>query len=271
MQSTLQLLRPIARILIRHGISHGEFSELARHAFVQVAFRDFRIANRPHTVSRVSVLTGLSRKEVLRIKRLAGEYQPEDDGHINRAIRVINGWIQDPDFLDKQGQPLSLAWGNNKGQFGDLCKRYSGDITAGAVLDELIAAGAVEKTEDNKISVIEKAYVPVDSAEDKIEIMGNTVEDLLETLEFNLEHNETSRYQRSVIYQDLPHRIVNEFVAYSRQRAHELLLDLNHWLKSAKQKITEEEKKQTLYRTGFGLFYLERSMNQNYNQEIFNK
>jgi len=60
----LKLLRPLVRILLRNGISYHVFSDLVRWVYVDVAFKSFDIPGRKQTSSRVSVITGLSRKEV---------------------------------------------------------------------------------------------------------------------------------------------------------------------------------------------------------------
>src|SRR3972149_9569723 len=86
------LLRPLVRLLLRNGASYGTFSDLAKRVYVDVATEEFGIPGRKQSKSRVSILTGLSRKEVLRVKRLP----PTDDlgagERYNRAARVVAGW-----------------------------------------------------------------------------------------------------------------------------------------------------------------------------------
>ena len=56
-----RILRPLIHILIRNGISYGTFADLAKWLFVDVAKREFAIEARKQTISRVSVITGLTR------------------------------------------------------------------------------------------------------------------------------------------------------------------------------------------------------------------
>ena len=63
-----RLLRPLVKILLRNQVSASEFIDYVKDVYVDVAERDFALSNKKNTVSRISVLTGLSRKEVLRIK-----------------------------------------------------------------------------------------------------------------------------------------------------------------------------------------------------------
>jgi hypothetical protein len=64
----LLVLRPVVKILLRYGISFSEFAETAKIAFVDVSTSDFGIRGRPTNISRVAVMTGLTRKEVRRIR-----------------------------------------------------------------------------------------------------------------------------------------------------------------------------------------------------------
>lgn len=72
---------------------------------------------------------------------------------LNRAVRVITGWVRDPDFLDEDLQPKELPLRNGTTSFEHLVARYSGGITVRAILDELIRVGAVIKLEKSKVKL----------------------------------------------------------------------------------------------------------------------
>ena len=264
-QATLKVLRPLVRILLKNGISHAEFSELGRRAYADVGFKDFRIAGRKQTISRVSVLTGLSRKEVLRLSQQDPSIAPAENGAINRAVRVINGWLRDPEFLDNDS-PLKLPLYGETSSFSSLVKRYSGDITSRAVLDELLRVGAVKKKND-LIELCSGGYIPMQGKEEKVDIFGTCASDLLNTLDYNLEHDgDHHRFQRAIAYHDLPNDIANEFEAHSREKISALLLELNTWL-SEKKKTTPTPKSGQGKRIGLGIYYFEdEPEKENYNE-----
>ena len=56
--ATLRILSPLIRILLRNGVPLGAFADLAKWAYVDVAFREFGIKGRKQTTSRVSVRVG---------------------------------------------------------------------------------------------------------------------------------------------------------------------------------------------------------------------
>ena len=120
-RAVLVVLKPLLRVLIKNEISHADFSELARQAYVDVAYDHFTIPNRKMTYARVAVLTGLSRKEVVRLQALR-----EEDGVLtrsspNRAMRVINGWMSDEEFLNEQADPAILPIQGSEHSFSALC------------------------------------------------------------------------------------------------------------------------------------------------------
>jgi hypothetical protein len=187
--------------------------------------------------------------------------EEKEDVPLNRAARVISGWLRDRDFTDADGNAIDLPWREeHRPSFTELVKRYSGDITAGAVYDELQRVGAIEKTEDDRIHLKQIGYIPEKSATQKIEIMGDCTSDLLGTLEHNLDPNNTPRFQRAVIYDDLPHHIVEEFNTLSQQKAMTLLLELNEWL--ANQKEQNKGLPAVPYRAGFGIYFFENKENK---------
>lgn len=259
--ATLKLLRPLARMLLRHGVSHSEFSELARKAFVETAFDDFHIDGKKQTVSRVATLTGLSRKEVLRLKYDRERPETKEPRPVNRAARVINGWITDSAFSSPDGMPRVLPLYGETDSFAALVRKYSGDITSGAIADELIRVGAAGLHEDG-IELRAPAYVPTTGSDEKIAIAGDSASDLLQTLDHNLATQDAaaSHLQRSVVYHQLPEDVVAEFRAFSEQKSAALLNELNLWLSVRKQKLSRYDL--GTHRAGIGVYYFETNQHK---------
>ena len=87
--------------------------------------REFGIPGKKQTVSRVSILTGLTRKEVQRV--LAEQGAPgvgDTRERYNRAARVVAGWVRDPDFADATGDPAKLELDAGRASFALLVKRF---------------------------------------------------------------------------------------------------------------------------------------------------
>ena len=142
---------PVASIALRCGMTWKEFSDLSKSVFVDVAIREFGIRGRPTNVSRVSILTGISRKEIKRQRDLLRQDPDIDSGKTTDATRVLSGWYQDPDFCDPGGTPLELAETGPAPSFAALLERYSGDVPPSALLKELMQGQAVERTPQGRL------------------------------------------------------------------------------------------------------------------------
>ncbi|MDH5378007.1 MAG: DUF6502 family protein, partial [Gammaproteobacteria bacterium] len=195
--------------------------------------------------------------EVLRLYNVsvAGKEEKEQKP-INRAVRVVNGWLNDDEFSrENQEEPLSLEIQGEHGSFSALVKRYSGDITAGAVLDELVRVGLVEK-QGSKVVLKKEGYLPMEGKQEMIEVFGICTTDLLETIDFNLKTDTEQRFQRALIYHNLPKDLVDEFKAFSEEKSNLLLRELNRWLSRRKKRIESTAAEEKI-RTGIGVYYFE--------------
>lgn len=248
------MLIPLTRILLRYDISHSEFSELAKRSYIAAVYRYFSIANRKQTYSRASVLTGLNRKEVVRLANLSDEEISPPRGPVNRAAQVIGGWLSDADFLE-QGRPRILPL-KGAGSFESLVARYSGDLTARAILDELVRVGAVRKVDKKTVKLSSHGYIPTASDPEKIEIFTTHVADLLNTISHNLTCDiGDARFQRQVTYKDVPQSVIDEFQKYSQEKSLALLLDFNQWLADRTQNMNSVHDGPT-GRVGVGIYFL---------------
>ncbi len=259
MSTTLQkavtrVLSPLVRLLLRHGVSHGEFSSWAKQAYVKEAAHHFGIDGKAPTVSRMAIVTGINRKEVKRLLDLPAEIEPGIGKH-NRALRVVTGWLQDAEFHDESGEPAALNYGDSEEAFNELVKRYGGDVPARAVLDELVRVGTV-KQEGATVSLLTHGYVPHESQAAMLDVFATSASDLLETLDFNLSDNKNRRLQLSVAYDNVSDEGMTEFRTLGRDKAMVLLRELDQWLKQHDlgNKPPEGDTKN---RVGLGLYLIE--------------
>lgn len=258
-----RLLRPLVRIMLRNGIPYGSFADIAKRVYVDVAFQEFSIEGRKPSASRVSVITGLSRKEVKRVRSLP---EPDDLGAVeryNRAARVISGWIRDTTFLDEEGKPADLAIEGVENSFSDLVKKYSGDIPHRAILDELIRVGAVVRTEGNGVRLLARGYVPSTGNADKIGILGVDVSDLISTIDHNLGRaGDDAFFQRKVSYDNLPEENLAGIRMMAREHGQKLLEYLDSRMSEKDRDVNPEVQGTGRRRAGVGVFYFEEGVEE---------
>lgn len=253
-----QMLRPLVRMLLRSGIPYGLFADIARQAYVEVASKEFDIPGRKQTVSRVAVITGLTRKEVARIRELAQVDAAEIPDRYNRAARVISGWVRDARFIDKRGNPVALPIEGAGPTFSALVKEYSGDVPARAILDELVNVGVVERRADGRIRLLTRAYVPRDSKADKLGILGTDVKHLIATIDHNVHQQDAEpRFQRKVEYDNLPVEVLKELRTINAKEAQALLEKIDRWMAAHDRDTNPDIGGTGRKRAGVGIYYFE--------------
>lgn len=259
-----KLMQPLVKLLLRFGVSHSEFAELSKRVYVYMAEseKEFRLDERKQSVSRISVLTGLNRKEVAKQRTLIQSDQLEIISH-NRAAQVVNAWLRDVDYQDHAGEPLELPLSGGSFSFTTLVKKYSGDMPVRAVLDELLRVAAVRKVEGDLLRLCSKAYIPQASNDEKLKILGTSATDLLTTLEHNIPCSlEDSRLQLTLAYDNLPKEALEEFKLMCEEHAQKTLLTLNDWLSKQDRNVTPSIKGQGRYRAGLGMYYFEETISK---------
>ena len=203
--ATLRLLEPLARFLLDARVGIGEFSALARLAYVKAAVRESS-QGRPGriNVSRVAATTGLTRVEVAALlAEEQGAPRRKQRGRV-RAERVLQGWWSDPQFQDRLGTPARLSRKGTRRSFTALVKQHSGDShNAASILDELLRSQAVRRHEDGTLEAISRTCVNVGWDEEGVEALGEELAEHFETLLYNLKNPSHPRFSRRIVYSEL--------------------------------------------------------------------
>jgi len=256
-KSILRLLEPLVRVLLRNGMAYDSFSALAKQMYVKVAFDEFAPEGKKQTISRVSALTGLTRKEVKRLHELPVSKVVEVSQRYNRATRVIGGWLYDSRFKDKSDQIADLYLDGAAPSFIALVKDYSGDIPTKAMLSTLEKAGTVQ-VQDGKVKLVEHAYIPGNDSIEKLNILGTDVAELASTINHNLEHSENPRFQRKASNKTVSTESQDEFKALMHKKSMKLLEELDAWM-SEHEVDNQEQPTEQSYQISVGIYYYEDS------------
>jgi hypothetical protein len=251
----------VARWLLRSGVTWKEFAELSRDTFVDTAFAEFGIRGRPTNVSRVALLTGLSRRDVRRVREhgTAGAGASAEES-LNHASRVLSGWHLDPDFLEPDGQPRVLPAAQGKVSFEVLLKRYAGDIPATALVKELVKSGSIERLESGAYRVLRRYYMPRQMDGHAVERAGSVLADIATTIEHNLSRGprDPSRFEGRAQSRHVDPRNLPAFRAFVEREAQGLLERVDDWLASHEAGATTEEA--ATVRLGVGVYAIQEQM-----------
>lgn len=222
-----KLMRPLVRILIRNGVAYGALAELIRKVYVDVAYDEFSPEEKKQTISRVSALTGLTRKEVKRLVETEQTDSTSSQERYNRAVRVIGGWLKDKRFQDGNGKPAELPVEGKRKSFTLLVKDYSGDIPTRAMLSMLEEAGSA-KIVKGRVRLVRHAYVPGGDAVEMIRILGTDVAELISTIDHNLTADQDNLlFQRKVSYDNINPDSLIKLKKMSFKKAQTLLEQLD--------------------------------------------
>jgi hypothetical protein len=260
MAAVSRILSRLVRVLLRHGVPFQVFADLAKQAYVESAREHFAIPGRKQTISRIAVLTGLTRKDIQKLNDMTPLDDVAANERYNRAARVVSGWVRDNAFRHDDGEPRALPLEGDNTSFAELVRRYSGDMPTRAVLDELLRVGTVERVEDGQIRLVAHAYIPRTSDRDKLAILGADVHDLIDTIDHNLTDKNEPRFQRKLMYDNVPLEALEQFRQLSAARAQGLMEYLDSWLSQHDRDVNPLSEGNGRARAGLGIFYFEENL-----------
>jgi hypothetical protein len=198
------LLVPLVRILLRNGISFIEISEVMKGAYARVAATDFAVPGRPMSYSRLSITTGIARRDFERVLGEEDRLRRALESNATRIANVLQGWHNDPEYMGPYGFPRDLAFAREPGggpSFEDLVARFAADIQPQLMLEELIGVGAATIAEESgMIRVLKRTFIPEQMAPELIEVFARGVRRYVETIDHNLGEQDSSkrRFERWV-------------------------------------------------------------------------
>ena len=154
----LVVMRPIVRILLRYGVGYREFLEVTKMAYVDIASSDFGIRGRPTNISRIAVMTGLTRKEVRRLRDKISSGVEKITVKTTPLADVLHHWHAQDEFVSPSGHPKTLPFVGDSGSFSSLVKQFGGDIPAGAMRTEMKRVGAVAENDDGTLTLQDRSF-----------------------------------------------------------------------------------------------------------------
>lgn len=255
--AVIKILRPLVKILLRNGIPYGSFCEIAKWVYVDTASREFAIPGRKQSVSRVAIITGLSRKEVKRVQDMPESDDVGASDRYNRVVRVISGWRKDRRFLDGKGNPRVLSLEGKKFDFSFLVKTYSGDIPSRAVLDEMLMAGIIE-LDKKHIRLLDKGYIIRKGEIGKISILGTDASNLISTIDYNIVCPSSEAFvQRKALYDNIPEDSLPELRKMMSKRAKKFIETMDQVIAGYDRDINSSVKGKGRKKAGLGIYYFE--------------
>ena len=215
------LLLPIARLCLRNGVFLPELIDSLKQALFEAAVQHLEKEGTPPTASRLSVMTGLHRKDT---SQMLGGREPERST-VPVSIKVIGAWQAKKRFLDKAGKPRRLSIGNEESEFVALVREVSADVHPRTVFDELQRLHLIESTGD-EVRLLKTSYSPAFSDPSAAELISRDTDTLLRAVEETVccqgprpNHHTTTEYDNipPEFQQELRRWIVREAGAFHKK------------------------------------------------------
>lgn len=248
-----QALRPLVKLLLAKGIAYPQLIDLLKGLYVDLAVRDFPVAGKEQTDSRVSLLTGIHRKDVKRLRGLPADEErvPET---VSLGMRLINAW-QLPPFADPDGTPKRLSRLARQGgelSFETLVSSVSKDIRSRSVLDEWTRLGIARIDDEDGVRLMTDAFVPHQGFAEKAFYFGHNLHDHAAAAASNLLGEHAPFLERSVHYTRLPAAMVATLAEDAESSGMRLLKSINRKAQAAASPADEDR---TAQRFTFGIYF----------------
>lgn len=190
LDALLAVLRPLARVAVDHGVQFGQLEELLKRAMVDAAIgatageggRDAA------PVSRLSVITGIHRKEVKRLAERPGIDAVRAES--TPAAQLFTRWMTDAAWHGADGRPRPLgrrAATDGTPGFEELARSVTTDVHPRTLLDELLRLELVAADPaTDTVRLRGDAFVPAQRIEALLAFLGANVGDHLAAARANV-------------------------------------------------------------------------------------
>lgn len=252
-----KILRPVVRLMLHFQVSYPYLITLLKSIYVEIADQEFGVDDKRQSDSRITLLTGVHRKDVkrLRSEQSIASYAPRT---ISIGAQLIAYWLGMEPFRDKEGKPLPLALRSagthtSEHTFDDLvelvCRQ---DIRPRVILDEWLRLGIAHQDEQERIVLNTGAFTPDKGLDEKLFFFGKNVQDHISAGAHNILGHKPALFDRSVYYDRLSPESVDKLQTLAEEIGMDALMRMNREALGLQQRDAGHANAK--YRINFGIF-----------------
>ncbi len=228
-----RVLHPLVRILLRFGVSAGEFKAIVDSVYAHAGSEYLAEQNERVTYSKLAVITGINRAFLPAIlANPQDEFHPRSNTQLHRAARVLNGWYDDKIFQTSLGDPAVLPIDGANPSFRQLVELYSGGVYHQTILSELVRLGAIRLITGARVRAVRRNPVSVGVNVESMLTTADTAGDVLSTLEHNLTSTLGHQLPVRTLIGSVDSRSLPLFRAQLNKRADGLLEVIDRFMRS---------------------------------------
>jgi len=260
-----RVMRPLVRLMVSRGVTYPYLAELLKGLFVDVADKEFRIGTKSPTDSRVSLVTGVHRKDVSRLRQeldISAETVPSV---VSLGAQLVAVWMGSGRYLDEAGKPRPLPRFISEGgevSFEALVASVNSDIRSRVVLDEWLRLGVVRFDDERRVCLNAEAFVPAEGFDEKAFYLGHNLHDHAAAAAHNLLGGKPPFLERCVHYGGLTPETIALLARQSEELGMKALLAVNKTAMAAEEQDTAQPAtpdKQSRQRMTFGIYFYAES------------
>lgn len=252
-----RVLKPLVKFLLKHGITYTALQEALKSLYVEVTIESGQLETKRMTDSRISLLTGIHRKEVKRLREYLQQGDTPSLGELQASLSaaVMAKWLSSPDYLEDTGYPRQIPRTGKAPSFEALVYSVSKDKHYRSLLDDWLAQGIVT-LEGNVLMLQQQGFVPSEDEAEKLYFAGKNLGAHIETVTQNLQPDSMPMFERAVFYRGLSQESVAEIEQEAKRRNLQTLTKINDMAANAKQTLPAGKDSNNISGFHLGIYFL---------------
>jgi hypothetical protein len=256
-----RVLRPFIKLMLANNISYTFIIDVIKTLYVEVADKDFALANKRQTDSRISLVSGVHRKDVRRLRELKPDVEDVMPANVALGSQLVAMWNANPKYLTAEGAPKPLprfAADNESESFESLVRSLSKDIHPRAVLDEWLRLGIAKVDAQNLVHLTTDMYIAQEGFEEKVFYFGHNLHDhaqaaVANVLGQSVNGQQLSFLERCVHYNTLTMASVEEIGELAKKQGMKALREVNKIADDRSER--DKDSPQANMRMNYGIYY----------------
>lgn len=234
-----QLLKPMARLCLSKAISIQAMQEVMRRAYVQAATEQCEGSNAARLTSRISTMTGLTRREVARIQSMQLQYKSVPTRSI--ATDVLTAWTVLPEYVNKKGLPIPIPRTGSAPSFEALAQQVTKDVHPRSILADMLRLGlVVQRSNNDTVAVVDQLFVPREDWSKMLGFLSANVGDHLQASIDNILGDGRQHFEQSLLADELSKESLDAAKSMITEQWRSLLTELGPQLQDLMNEDIEQ-------------------------------
>ena len=263
-----RVFRPFVKLMLANNLTYTFAIDLIKALFVEVADQDFAIENKRQTDSRISLMSGVHRKDVRRLRDSKPDVEDVMPDNVSLGAQIIALWNANEKYLNEEGMPKPLARfaaANAEASFEGLVRSVSTDIHPRAVLDEWLRLGIAKLDAENFVHLTTDMFIAQEGFEEKVYYFGHNLHDHAQAAASNVLGQQASYLERCVHYDTLTIDSIEQIAEIAKKLGMKNLRDINKAADTLA--VKDKDDASAAMRMTYGIYFYHEPMQANTQQD----